>query len=99
MPLCTTSQDLNYYDLSEFDLLITCGWSDELNGVADEILSIGVHCASLDRYSYGTPIQLQIIDGIKFTTPDTNFFSFNNYILVICKRFYLNERNIKMDPS
>ena len=67
LPLCTTAQDLNYYNLSEFDLLITCGWSDELNEVADKILSIGVHCASLDRYSYGTPIQLQIIDGIKFT--------------------------------
>jgi len=67
LSLCTTTQELKSYDLSKFDLLITCGWSDELDGVADEIFSIGVHCAFLDRYSYGTPIQLQIIDGIKFT--------------------------------
>lgn len=67
LPLCTTIEELKSYDLSEFDLLITCGWSDEIDNIADEILSIGVHCASLDRYSYGTPIQLQIIDGIKFT--------------------------------
>ena len=68
MPLCKTEKDLLEYDLEEYDLLITCGWSEEIGSkIADSILSIGVHCAELDRYSYGTPIQLQIIDGITFT--------------------------------
>ena len=65
VPLCTTIEELEHYNLKNYDLLITCGWSDELNDIADKILSIGVHCAELDRYSYGTPLQLQIIDGIE----------------------------------
>jgi hypothetical protein len=61
-------EDLLLLDLSEFDVLFTVGWSAELpDKVADNILSIGLHCAELDRYSYGTPIQLQIIDGVNFT--------------------------------
>ena len=68
MPLCRTEKDLLTYNLEEYDLLITCGWSEEIGSkIADSILSIGVHCAELDRYSYGTPIQLQIIDGITFS--------------------------------
>ena len=67
-PICKSEKDLARYDLSEYDLLITCGWSEELGSkIADSILSVGVHCAELDRYSYGTPIQLQIIDGINFS--------------------------------
>lgn len=56
------------YNIQDYDLLITCGWSEEIGAeIADNIMSIGVHCAELDRYSYGTPIQLQIIDGITKT--------------------------------
>lgn len=46
-------------------MLLTCGTSDKLGKkILDEIEAIGVHCAELDRYSYGSPIQNQIIDGI-----------------------------------
>lgn len=56
------------YNIKKYDLLITCGWSEEIGSeIADNIMTIGVHCAELDRYSYGTPIQLQIIDGITMT--------------------------------
>ena len=55
-------------NLQEYDLLMTCGWSEELGlEITDKIKAIGVHCAELDRYSYGTPIQNQIIDGITIT--------------------------------
>jgi hypothetical protein len=66
--LLTTEDKLTSVDLSKYDVLFTAGWSSELPDiVANNILSIGLHCAELDRYSYGTPIQLQIIDGIEFT--------------------------------
>jgi methionyl-tRNA formyltransferase len=64
--LCTTHDDLIKLDLKQFDLIISCGWSEELGKeITNKIEVIGVHCAELDRYSYGTPIQLQILDGIK----------------------------------
>jgi len=67
MILCKSLEELECFKLEDFDLLITCGWSDELEEITKRILTIGVHCAELDRYSYGTPIQLQILDGISFT--------------------------------
>ena len=73
--LCKTHEELLALDLSKYDLLITCGWSQELGEeVTGKIEAIGVHCAELDRYSYGTPIQLQIIDGI--TRSKHRIFSF-----------------------
>ena len=61
--LCKTHEDLIKLKLEDFDLIISCGWSEELGKeVTNKIETIGVHCAELDRYSYGTPIQLQIID-------------------------------------
>lgn len=73
--LCKTKEELKRLNLKEYDLLITCGWSDELGDeVVRQIEAIGVHCAELDRYSYGTPIQLQIIDGI--TRSKHRIFSF-----------------------
>jgi len=73
--LCKTHEELTSLDLSKYDLLITCGWSQELGEeVVSKIEAIGVHCAELDRYSYGTPIQLQIIDGI--TRSKHRIFSF-----------------------
>jgi methionyl-tRNA formyltransferase len=66
--LCKTHEELITYNLREFDLIISCGWSKELGSdITGKIETIGVHCAELDRYSYGTPIQLQIIDGIKLS--------------------------------
>jgi methionyl-tRNA formyltransferase len=63
--LCKTQNELLNIHLEDFDLLISCGWSEELEShILNKIKTIGVHCADLDRYSYGSPIQLQIIDGI-----------------------------------
>ena len=65
---CHNSKDLEQLDLEKYDLLITLGWSDELGkSVCSRINAIGLHCAELDRYSYGSPLQLQIIDGITVT--------------------------------
>jgi hypothetical protein len=62
--ICENHKSLNLLNLENFNVLITVGLSDELYDVCDNIETIGVHCAELDRYSYGTPIQLQIIDGL-----------------------------------
>jgi len=73
--LCKTQEELLKINLIEYDLIISCGWSDELGKeITEKIEAIGVHCAELDRYSYGTPIQLQIIDGI--TRSKHRIFSF-----------------------
>jgi len=66
--LCKSQEELEKLDLNNFDLIISCGWSEELGEeILSKIKAIGVHCAELDRYSYGSPIQLQIIDGITRT--------------------------------
>lgn len=66
--LCTTRDEVLKLKLEDYDLLLTCGLSEELGDeIVKRIKAIGVHCAELDRYSYGTPIQLQIIDGIKYS--------------------------------
>ncbi len=66
--LCKTQDDLKTMDIKNYDLLITCGTSEKLgNETLSEIEVIGVHCAELDRYSYGSPIQNQIIDGVLFS--------------------------------
>lgn len=65
---CKTRKEVLSLPLEEYDLLLTCGLSEELGKeIVNRIEAIGVHCAELDRYSYGTPIQLQIIDGIRYT--------------------------------
>lgn len=65
---CKSRREVLEQPLEEFDLLLTCGLSEELGKeIVTRINAIGVHCAELDRYSYGTPIQLQIMDGIKYT--------------------------------
>jgi len=75
--ICKTNEELQKVDLANYDLLITCGWSEELGDqVTSKIAAIGVHCAELDRYSYGTPIQLQIIDGINRTKHRVFSFTF-----------------------
>lgn len=63
-----SAESLSKVNLRDYQLLITLGWSDELGAsVCSQIPAIGLHCAELDRYSYGSPLQLQIIDGIKVT--------------------------------
>lgn len=65
---CKSRDEVLRLPLEEYELLLTCGLSEELgNEIVSRITAIGVHCAELDRYSYGTPIQLQIIDGIRYT--------------------------------
>lgn len=63
--LCQTFDELYKLNVEDFDLLITVGLSDKIeNNIYNRIPTIGLHCAELDRYSYGSPIQLQVIDGI-----------------------------------
>ena len=65
---CESSMELEKIDLKKFNVLLTCGTSSKLSKkILEEIETIGVHCAELDRYSYGSPIQNQILDGINFT--------------------------------
>lgn len=72
---CHDTKELEALAFEEFDLLITLGWSDELGAsVCSRIKAIGLHCADLDRYSYGSPIQLQIVDGV--TTTKHRIFPF-----------------------
>ena len=76
--LCKTHDELLKLNLIKYDLIISCGWSEELG---DEIISkieaIGVHCAELDRYSYGSPLQLQILDGVNRTKHRVFSFTFD----------------------
>ncbi len=66
--LCKSREEVRSIPLEDYDLLLTCGLSEELGEeIVSRISAIGVHCAELDRYSYGTPIQLQIIDGIRYS--------------------------------
>lgn len=66
--LCKSTEELLKLKLEDFDLIVSCGWSEELGqDVTSKVEAIGVHCAELDRYSYGTPIQLQILDGVNRT--------------------------------
>lgn len=62
---CNDENELNLLELSDYDLLITIGLSRRLsNSIYEKIYTIGLHCAELDRYSAGTPLQNQIIDGV-----------------------------------
>ena len=80
MVLCKTNKDLHQLNLSDYDLMITCGWSDELGEeITSNIEAIGVHCAELDRYSYGTPLQLQIMDGITLSKHRIFSFTYDKY--------------------
>jgi len=75
--LCKSYDELLKLKLEDYDVIVSCGWSEELGKeITEKIEVIGVHCAELDRYSYGTPIQLQIIDGI--TRTKHRIFSFTS---------------------
>lgn len=76
--LCKTQDELLALNLKDYDLIVSCGWSEELGEeITSQIEAMGVHCAELDRYSYGTPIQLQIIDGVTRTKHRTFSFTFD----------------------
>jgi hypothetical protein len=56
--LCQTHDELEKLPLKDYNLIVSCGWSAELGkDIVDKIEAIGVHCAELDRYSYGSPIK------------------------------------------
>jgi hypothetical protein len=62
---CKNEGELSLLDLKTYDLLITVGLSSRLSdSIYGKIFTIGLHCAEFDRYSAGTPLQNQIIDGI-----------------------------------
>lgn len=76
--LCKTHDELIKLNIEYYDIIISCGWSEELGSeITSQIESIGVHCAELDRYSYGTPIQLQIMDGVNRTKHRVFSFTFD----------------------
>jgi hypothetical protein len=53
---------------NEPDLVLYCGWSNEPKEIwVNRVPHIGLHCAASDRYSAGTPLQNQIIDGLQET--------------------------------
>ena len=50
------------------DLVMYCGWSSEpRKDWLEKVPHVGLHCAESDRYSAGTPLQNQIVDGLKET--------------------------------
>jgi hypothetical protein len=52
----------------DFDLVIFCGWSTPPDEWATKIIPmVSEHPASSDRYSPGTPLQNQILDGLTHT--------------------------------
>jgi len=66
--LCSTHTDFASLEIDSYDLIFACGNSESLEFATKyKIPIVGVHCAGLDRYSYGSPIQNQIIDGVIFT--------------------------------
>lgn len=51
------------------DLVMFCGWSDQPDPeILKMVPHVGLHCAESDKYSAGTPLQNQILDGIDVTT-------------------------------
>lgn len=77
--LCTSHDQLTKLDVTRYNLIVSCGWSEELgHNITSKIEAIGVHCAELDRYSYGTPIQLQVMDGINRTKHRVFSFTYDH---------------------
>ncbi len=98
--LCRTQSELEKLNLSDYDLIISCGWSEELgNDVLNKIDAIGVHCAELDRYSYGSPIQLQIIDGITRTKHRVFSFTYDEDSLRAHTHNCLYSHEVDLDLS
>lgn len=92
--LCVCREEVLAQPLENYDLLLTCGLSEELGEeIVTRINAIGVHCAELDRYSYGTPIQLQIIDGVRFSKHRIFSFTYdkNSERAHTHNRLYANE--------
>lgn len=102
LKLVKSISELIKLELSNYKILITCGWSDELgNDITKKIETIGVHCAELDRYSYGTPLQLQIIDGIKITKHRIFSFTYdiNSKRAHTHNRLYSKEVNLDLSGN
>jgi len=53
----------------KFDLVMLCGWSWQVSErLLNKATVVSEHPACDDRYSLGTPLQNQILDGIKHTS-------------------------------
>lgn len=67
--LCKSTEEmLEELKHDQYDMILFCGWSFEpVKEVVEKIPTFTAHCAELDRYSPGSPLQNQIIDGLKFT--------------------------------
>lgn len=100
--LCKSREEVLALKLEDYELLLTCGLSEELgNEIVSRIKAIGVHCAELDRYSYGTPLQLQIIDGIKYTKHRIFSFTYdeNSTRAHTHDRLYANEVTLDLSGN
>jgi len=52
----------------EYDFILMCGWSGQpAQVVIDELPVFSEHPATSDMYSLGTPLQNQIMSGVKYT--------------------------------
>jgi len=52
----------------KYDFVLLCGWSGQPHQeVISSIPVFSEHPATSDRYSLGTPLQNQIIDGVRYT--------------------------------
>ena len=66
MDLCTSQKDLDQLDTSKYDLLFFIGWSEIIpEKLTKKRNCICLHPSKLPQYRGGSPIQNQIIDGIK----------------------------------
>ena len=58
----------NIDHIKKSDLVICCGWSWILpREVVNSVFTVGIHPSDLPNYAGGSPIQHQIIDGLKST--------------------------------
>lgn len=61
-------QSINVFNPDAIDVIVFCGWSWIIKPeVYNSFLCVGIHPSDLPNYRGGSPIQHQIIDGIKET--------------------------------
>lgn len=66
MELCVSSKELAKTDTSKYDLIFFIGWSDMIPSTLTQKRNcICLHPSKLPEYRGGSPLQNQIMDGIK----------------------------------